>query len=55
MEVQKYIPGYNEKLDALLDGETVWRINGPNGLRPIVADSEEEAIAKYNELPKRGI
>lgn len=51
--VKRYQPGFNEYLDALLNGETVWRIQGDRGLRPIVADTEEEAISKYMEIPKR--
>ncbi|MFE9497276.1 hypothetical protein [Streptomyces collinus] len=53
MQVQKYKEGLNERLDALLNGETVWRINGDRGLRPIVADTKEEAIEKYKALPKK--
>lgn len=53
MQVQKYEPGLNEWLDVLLEGETVWRINGDRGLRPIAADTQEEALEKYLALPKR--
>jgi hypothetical protein len=53
MEVQEYKRGLNTRLDAILDGVRVWRINGDRGLRPITADSEEEAVKKYLELPKR--
>ena len=45
--VIKYEPGLNEYLDAILDGETVWRIQGDRGLRPVIADTKAEAVAKY--------
>ena len=50
--VKKYEPGLNEYLDAILDGETVFRIQGDRGLRPIIADTEDEAVAKYLAIPK---
>lgn len=49
----RYVEGTNERLDAVLETETVWRIQGDRGLRPIIADTEEEARAKYLAIPKK--
>lgn len=52
LTIKKYEPGLNERLDAILDGETVWRIQGDRGLRPIIAATEDEARQKYLAIPK---
>lgn len=52
LTIKKYEPGLNEYLDKVYDGETVWRIQGDRGLRPIIAATEDEAKAKYLAIPK---
>lgn len=37
----------NERLNALLEDETVFIVNGPRGRRPMIADTEDEAITDY--------
>lgn len=51
--MNKYQPGLNEYLDAIHDGETVWIIQGDRGLRPVIADTAEEAEAKYLLIKKK--
>lgn len=45
-EVTKY-DGSNERLNALLTGETVWIVQGSVGRKPIIADTAEEAKEDY--------
>lgn len=51
--IKEYQPGLNEYLDAIHDGETVWVIQGDRGLRPVIADTKDEAVAKYLAIKKK--
>lgn len=46
LQVSKY-EGTNERMNALMDGETVWIVQGPSGRRPIIADTEQQAEDEY--------
>lgn len=52
-KVNKYVRGTNELLDRFLEDEEVWIVNGHNGRFPIIASSEEEAVAIYESRDKR--
>ena len=52
-EIKRYERGQNEHLDRILKDETVWIINGDKGRLPIIADTKEEALEKYNKKPKQ--
>ncbi|MEU3599880.1 hypothetical protein ABZ714_14310 [Streptomyces sp. NPDC006798] len=50
--VKKYQP-LNQYLERIREGETIWRIQGDRGLRPVIADTKEEAIEKYLAIPRK--
>lgn len=37
----------NEKMNSLMDDETVWIVQGRYGRKPIIADTAEEALDRY--------
>lgn len=45
--------GTNEKMNAIMDGETVYIVNGPRGRRPVIAESRTEALNKYKGIQTR--
>lgn len=47
--------GGNERLDNLLSNfsDTVWVVEGVNGRKILIADTEALAIEQYNAVPNR--
>lgn len=54
IQIKKY-RGQNERMNAMMNGETVYIVNGPLGRLPIIADSREEALIKYRAKDDREV
>jgi hypothetical protein len=51
LEVMKYEAGTDKHIDeVLVSHETCWLIRGPQGLRTVLAHTEEEARQRYVTL-----
>lgn len=55
LQIHRYEMGTNEYLDKIIeDTDTVWIVQGPVGRRPILANTKEEALDKYEGIERNG-